>query len=266
MRLIGMIVSGSLAMAVVAEGAYIVHTRRQVAPPVRQAGRHRQRGRGPAERARRARCHAALHSRRDAGRTPAGRGRPGAAAPTAGDLRRPWPRHPRHSESDNPLPLPPAIDTPEAREQLRRFVLAQLEQERQEGRQRQEQMRNEREQQRRERMAKDLGLSRPGDRKVQPDHDPDPVRPGRPCATGSSRDRLRARTSGTSLRPCATRAQKQMRSLLGDDRMKKFEEMRGRMGRPGAGPTGPMQGGGRRGWGGPRNGQGGGPSGAAPAP
>ena len=48
---------------------------------------------------------------------------------------------------------------PQAREQLRQFVLAQLERERQEAQVRQDERRQQRESERRDRMAKELGLS-----------------------------------------------------------------------------------------------------------
>ena len=63
------------------------------------------------------------------------------------------------ARSDDPLPLPQAIDSPQAREQLRQFVLAQLERERQEARMRQDERRQQREQERRDQVAKQLGLS-----------------------------------------------------------------------------------------------------------
>jgi hypothetical protein len=272
MRLIGLIVSASLAVAVVAEGAYIVHTRRQVA---RLADRLDAIGSEAGDLLSVSDTRPLARSL-DSDETPERRRGVGGRTLPPPRLLTPPPGFgappPTSAASDNPLPLPPAIDTPEARDQLRRFVLAQLEQERQEGRQRQEQMRNEREQQRRERMAKELGLSAPETEKFNQ------IMSQIQSARATLRDRIESgqvarENIGNELSAMREESQKQMRGLLGDERMKKFEEMRGRMGGPGGrggpgGPNGIMQGDGRRGgWGGPRNEQGGGgPSGAAPAP
>ncbi len=279
MRLIGLIVSGVLAVSVVAEGAYIVHTRRQVA---RLADRLDAIGSEASD------MLSAGTEPRAAGRfvepsdeaTPEPR-RGGRMPPprlvNAPALSAPAPSPP--SGTDNPLPLPPALDNPDAREQLRKFVLAQLDYERQEQRQRWEQQRTEREQQRRERMAKDLALSPSETEKFNQ------IMTQTQNARASLRDRIESgqlsrENIGAEMAAVRESSQKQMRDLLGDDRMKKFEQMRG----PGGGPNGPngpvgigaiganvtngtMQGGGRRwGGGGPFNRQGGGPPGAAPPP
>jgi hypothetical protein len=135
------------------------------------------------------------------------------------------------------LPLPPALDSPEARDQLRKFVLAQLDLERQEQRQRWEQQRTEREQQRRDRMAKDLGLSPSETEKFNQ------LMTQTQNARAALRDRIESgqlprENIGAELAAMREDNQKQMRSLLGDDRMKKFEDMRGGGGGPG-GPGGP---------------------------
>jgi hypothetical protein len=241
MRLVGMIVTAVLGVAVIAEGAYIIRTRSQLA--------------GVSERLE------ALQAARDEGDV-------GVAAPRAwqggeraadDDLggpvaparRLPPPRlqtapaltGPAPGRSDNPLPLPATIDGAEAREQLRAFVVATMEREREEGRVRQEQRWSERETERRDRMAKDLNLSpAEGDRFKQIYDD-----------TRAARDQLRAKLQAGELQGDAARqqmqalrddSQKQMQALLGPERMKQYEQMRG---------PGPGQGG-RRGppgmWGG----------------
>jgi DNA-binding transcriptional regulator YdaS (Cro superfamily) len=272
MRLIGLLVSGSLAVVVVAEGAYIVHTRRQVA---RLSDRLDAIGSeaGDMLSAPDSRLLGRFQAPEDAPFEPR---RPGRALPPPRLVTAPGsaPAPASASASADPLPLPPALDTPEAREQLRRFVLAQLELERQEGRQRQEQMRNEREQQQRERMAKELGLSPPETEKFNQ------IMSQIQNARSSLRDRIESgqvarENVGSELQSMRDESRRQMQALLGDDRMKKFEELRGPMGGGrgwGNGANGRMQGGGRRGWGEgpPPNRQpgteGGGSPGAVPGP
>jgi hypothetical protein len=263
MRLIGLIVGGTLAVAVIAEGAYIVHTRRQVE---RLSSRLEALGTEASD----------LLAGSDGGRY-AGRamlqdegdlGEPrragGRALPPPRLVTPPPPAAGQAPPSNDPLPLPPAIDTPDGREQLRRFVVAALEQEREQGRQRQEQRQEEREQARRQRMATELGLSPTESEKFNQIM----------AQTQTARVNLRSRIESGELnreaigREMATmreEADKQMRSLLGDDRMKKLEGMRGR------GGPGPMQGDRRGGmWGNAQNRGGerpeGAPPGAAPAP
>jgi hypothetical protein len=269
MRLIGLIVSAVLAVSVVAEGAYIVHTRRQVA---HLADRLDAIGSEAGD------LLTAASDSRPAGRLgePSNDGAPelrrAGRVPPPRLVKAPTPLSAPAPASDNPLPLPPALDNPEAREQLRKFVLAQLDLERQEQRQRFEQQREEREQQRRDRMAKDLGLSPAETEKFNQ------IMSQIQNARAALRDRIESgqlarENIGGELAAMRDENQKQMRSLLGDDRMKKFEDMRGRMGGGpggGPGPNGPdgmMQGGGRRWGGGGRfNQPGGGPPGAATPP
>ena len=188
MRLIGLIVGGSLAVAVIAEGAYIVHTRRQVeqlSSRLEALGSEARRpaGSGDSGRFRPRRSldeEDASETRRPARR----RARP--AAPAAGRAAHRGGRSRRRTSND-PLPLPPAIDTPEGREQLRRFVVAQLEQEREQGRQRQEQRQEEREQARRQRHGQGARPFAGRDREVQPDPDPDPDGAGQPAQPDRAR-------------------------------------------------------------------------------
>jgi hypothetical protein len=252
MRLIGLIVSGALAVAVIAEGAYIIHTRRQLdrletrlealsgeaadllgeVDSPRASARFAEPDEG------------ASSSRRTASRslppprlvTPPETGQPAAA-------------------SDNPLPLPPAVDTAEGREQLRRFVVAQMEQEREQGRIRAEQRFAEREQGRRDRLVKELGLSAAEGEKFNQ------IMNNVQTARTALRSRIESgelnrEAIGREMTTLRETSDKQFRDLLGDDRMKKFEESRR------GGPGGPPQGGGRR-WGG--GGGGWGPPGGRPA-
>lgn len=249
MRLIGLIVGGVLSVAVIAEGAYIVHTRRQVdwlSSRLETLG------------AEAGDLLAGVDSNRYGGR-PGGQDDPESEGPSRGSGRGlppprlivPAPAVAVSAPSNDPLPLPPAIDTAEGREQLRRFVVAQLEQEREQGRQRQEQRQQEREQARREQLVKDLGLS-PGESEKFTQ-----ILGQTQNARMNLRNRIESgelnrENMGREMAAMREETDRQMRSLLGDDRMKKFEEMR----RPG-----PMQGGGR--WG---RGPGGGPPGGPPVP
>jgi hypothetical protein len=254
MRLVGMVVSAVLGLAVIAEGAYIIRTRSQL--------------RSVSDRLE------ALQAERDEGDVGAGVAPPrpwagaprGAAEPGAEPTARrlppprlqaaPAPAPP--PRSDNPLPLPPALDGAEAREQLRAFVVAAMEREREESRTRQEQRFAEREQERRDRMAKELNLSPAEAEKFKQIFND----------ARATREGLRAKLQAGELQGDVARqqmqalrddSQKQMQALLGPERMKQYEQLQGReQGRAG--------GGGRRGFGGGP--WGGGPPGgfAGPAP
>jgi hypothetical protein len=255
MRLIGLIVGGSLAVAVIAEGAYIVHTRRQVE---QLSSRLEALGAESTDLlvggdGGRFVGRATSFEEADGEQPRRGGGR---ALPPPRLISPPAPAAAQAPSSNDPLPLPPAIDTPDGREQLRRFVVAQMELEREQGRQRQEQRQEEREQARRQRMAQELGLSPAETEKFNQIM----------AQTQTARQNLRNRVEsgeldrgaiGREMAAMREENEKQMRGLLGDDRMKKLEGMRGR------GP-GPMQGGGRFGWGNGQNRGGDQPPTAAP--
>jgi ribosomal protein L19E len=250
MRLIGMIVGAALGIAVIAEGAYIVRTRSQLAT---LSERLESLSSG-ADEGRHSGFVAASRSMGDPdneGDEPVVEPRPARPLPRFV----PTPAHPAVPESnDDPLPLPAAITSPEAREQLRQFIVAQLERERQEARARDDQRREQRTQERREQLAKQLGLSPAETEKFsQLAMQADAARAAlRDRIESGQIDRSTIRQEMTALR---TDNDKQMRALLGDDRMQKFEQARREQG----GPDGPFGGRGFRG-GGP-----GGP-GAAPNP
>jgi DNA-binding transcriptional regulator YdaS (Cro superfamily) len=160
------------------------------------------------------------------------------------------PPAPNDNANDDPLPLPAAITSPEAREQLRQFILAQLERERQEARARDDQRREQRAQERRDAMAKSLGLS-PAETAqfTQLSLKADAARAAlRDRIESGQVDRTAIRQEMTSLR---SESDKELRSLLGDERMEKLDQLRREQGRP---PDGPFGGRGFRG---------GGPAGAA---
>ena len=238
MRLIGLIVSGALAVAVVAEGAYIVHTRRQVDRLSSRLETISQEAADPLAGLEFPRAAARLRDLDQGG----GAG-PGPAStrtlppPRLIPSTTPTPSSQPASATDDPLPLPPAIDTKEGREQLRRFVIAALDRERDENRLRAEQRQTEREQARRQRLVTELGLSPSEGEKFNQIL----------SQVQNARDNLRNRMEsgelpreaiGRDMAAVRDDTEKQLRSLLGDERMKKYEEMRG-------GGRGPAQGGDR---------------------
>jgi hypothetical protein len=254
MRLIGMIVSAALGIAVIAEGAYIIRTRNQLATlseRLESLGSAADEGRRSGGSAGRALVEGDSDD-------PA----PGLEARAPKSLPRfvPSATHPASEANDDPLPLPNAITSPEAREQLRQFILAQLERERQEARARDDQRREQRTQERRDRLAKDLGLSPSETEKfTQLSLKADAARAAlRDRIDSGQVDRASIRQEMTTLR---TENDKDMRALLGDDRMQKMEQLR----RDQGGPPDGVFGGGRGFRGGGPGGPGGGPPGGGAA-
>jgi hypothetical protein len=222
MRMVFMFVVAALGVAVVAEGAYIVRTRSQMESLTERV--------------------ASLTSERESGAMAPPRFMPSddqgepddrgpRPTPTAGlpapklVLPRPGQVGAAPQPSGDPLPMPSGLDSPEAREQLRQFILAQLERERQEAQQRVDQRREDRERQRNEQIAKTLGLSASESERFQQIT----------AASQQARQDLRARIQAGDVRGDAIRSEMQavrsksnddMRALLGDDRMQKFEEIR----------------------------------------
>ena len=257
MRVIGIVVGAALGLAVVAEAAYIVRTRSQLAAvseKLEALSSERETamgglGRGFGNEAGQAREGGLDDGEDDRAvrRLPPPRLVPGPQGSAA-----PPPR------SDDPLPLPPAIDSPQAREQLRQFVLAQLERERQEAQVRQEERRQQRETERRDRLAKELGLSPSETEKFnQILNDAQAAREKfRDQIEAGQLPRDQARQSMMAMRQ---EHEQNLRGLLGDERRKKYETMRAP---PGGRPFGD-----RRGWGGGqgvgRGGPGGGPPGGS---
>lgn len=247
MNLAGILVGGGLVVAVIAEGAYIVHTRSEVE-------------------ALSAKIEAleAGTGERSADDTPS---RPApdhdspsgtAAAARPNPTPRPVPRFVTEPQaageptaapaSNDPLPLPPGLSSPEAREQLRQFVLASLDQDRQENRARAEERREQDMKARREKAAKDLGLS-PAETeafaRIHAESDAARAAIRAKVETGQA-DRNAVRQEIVTLR---AKTEQQLRDVLGEERMKKYEEIRSSQG--GEGPGG----GGRfMRWGGPPQG------------
>jgi hypothetical protein len=274
MRLVGIVVVATLSAALIAQGAYIVHTNRKVATlseRLEALAAEQESGGG-------ARATAAWPSG-GSQRAGDGDGEPGerrrlpppkliVPPPSADNQAAP----PRLHNSGEGAALPPALDNPEAREQLRNFVLSTLDQQRQEQRDRMDQRRDEMMKERRDRQAKELGLSASETQKFNEIF----------TNAQNARQDLRSKIEGGQLQGEAVRqemsalrekTQQQIQSLLGPDRAKKLEEMQRRDGngwRGGGGPGGGGPGGGGPGGGGPGGGgffrRGPGAEGAPPPP
>jgi hypothetical protein len=222
-----MIVTAALAIAVIAEGAYIVRTRTQLATlseRLEALGAAADEGRaGPPARLPRFQ-DADFDVEPDPALRPAG---PGVRPPPPKFL----PGTPAPAASDDPLPLPAAIASPVAREQLRNFVVAQLERERQEARLRQEERFTQRNRERQERVVKELGLTpAERDKYFEITAQADAARAGlRDRIEAGQLDRANARQEMMALR---SENEKQLRTLLGDARMEKLDGLRRELGGP----------------------------------
>jgi hypothetical protein len=229
MRVIVLFVLAVLGVAVVAEGAYIVRTRTQMATLEERL----------ATLATERESNTLAASQRRFEEEPA-EGQPGddnGPRPSARTLPPPKlvvPSPRPAAASADPLPMPAGLDAPEAREQLRQFILAQLERERQEAQQRVDQRREDRDRQRNEQMAKTLGLAPAETEKMLQILG----------STQQARQDLRARIQSGEVRGDAIRQEMQalrgkadqdLQALLGDDRMQKLNELR----RQGGGDNGP---------------------------
>jgi hypothetical protein len=239
-----MLVSAVLAAAVIAQAAYISKTRRQVDALYDQVQQL------AAESASDGEPMAASPERR----RPSG----GGPAPAA---RMPLPRFTpppsftsTGSSAPGSAPLPPALDSPEARDQLRQFVAAELQRERDEQRDRMRQRWEEDQQRRLDSMAKALGLNPDEGKRLTE------VVTKSQTARRELRDKIQSgEVSRADIGPqmAALREQtdRDLKQLLGDDRMQKFQELqrqdrgggwgpggagRGR-GPGGGGPGGPPQ-------------------------
>jgi DNA-binding transcriptional regulator YdaS (Cro superfamily) len=233
MRLVGMIITAALGIAVIAEGAYIVRTRSQLANLSERLENlsnieHLDDGRRAAPPSL-GRGYGDFEADRDLGAegetAPRGRALPRfVPAPAAAP-----------PQNDDPLPLPAAITSPEAREQLRKFIVAQLERERQEARARDDERRDQRTREQRERMAKELGLSQAETEKfTQLSLKADAARASmRERIESGQVDRATIRQEMMALR---SDTDKEMRALLGDQRMQKLDQLRRDQGGPGDGP------------------------------
>jgi hypothetical protein len=181
------------------------------------------------------------------------------------------------SASGDPLPLPPGLDSAEAREQLRGFVVAQMQQQREAERQRREEERERREQQRqeavqkvRQTVAKELGLS-PGESQRMQEiftKSQGAMQALRSKIESGQVQRQDIRREFSALRE---QHSQDMKALLGDGRVQKLQELQRQnpeiaratmgMGAGRGGPPGGGWGGGPPGGGPPGGGWGGGPPG-----
>ncbi len=245
-----MLVSAVLAAAVIAQGAYINKTRKQMDALYDQvqqlAAESASEGEPSVDR-----------PMRGVG----GGGRSGAA--TA--IRLPVPRFvpgPAPSAPPPPgaVPLPAVIDSQEARDQLRQFVAAELQRERDEQRERFRQRFEEDQQRRREAMVKSLGLNDEQGKKLTD------VLTAAQNARRDLRDKIQSgeisrADIGKQMTALRETTDQQVRQVIGDDRMPKYQELQrqDQGGRPFGGGGGGRRGGGPPGEGPPPGGPPGGP-------
>jgi hypothetical protein len=151
------------------------------------------------------------------------------------------------------LPLPPAIDSPEARDQLRAFVAAELQRERDDQRERNRQRFEDDQQRRTDALVKSLGLNADDGRKLT-----DTLAAAQ-AARRDLRDKMQSgeitrAEIGTQWAALGEKTNEQVRQVIGDDKMQKFQEAQRQNG-GGLGPGGGRgrgPGGGAPGAGGPR--------------
>jgi hypothetical protein len=248
-RSANLIVTAALSAAVIGEGAYIIKTQRKVetlSDQVQQlvAESFGQEGSaGSEERPSRSFTAPALRA-----------GQPGAPnrLPPPKFASAPTPLPPPTGTTSQ-VPLPPGLDNPEAREQLRAFVASELQRERDEQRDRFRQQRDEAMQRRLEETIKTLGLNADEGKRLT-----DALAAQR-AAREELRNKIQAgqiagQEMGKQFTALREQTDEQVRQILGDDKMKKFQELQ----RQNRGPGGP-EGGRFRGPGGGRD-----PGGAPP--
>jgi len=233
-RLTNLLVTGTLFVAVIAEGAYIIKTHRQIQKLTAQVEQLA--------------VEAVDEPTRDPVRPSAGVGQRPTATPQPGSSKLPPPRFnappppvfTTPSASGGPA-LPPVLDNPEAREQLKQFVAAELKNQREDWRQQQIQGRDEENRRRLEDAIGKLGLSESDGRKLTDivNQSQDQRNALREKIQSGQIPREQVPQAMMSLRD---QTDKQIRALVGEEKAQKFQELT----RPNRGP-----GGGRGGFGGP---------------
>lgn len=233
-----------LSAAVIAEGAYIVKTRRQIealSQEVRELAAERDLdvdGERPAG------------WNRPEGRAGGG-GERGAGPAAVAAPRLPPPRFvdPDPGAPPAPTPLPVVLESPEAREQLRQFIAAELERERQERRDRELERRQQEEQRRTqafvEAVAKQLNLTTDESRRFG-DLVAKNQQARRDLRQKIESGQIQRQDLGREFQALRDQGREQMRQLLGEERLKKVLEMERQQGRGGPGGPGgrPWRGGG----------------------
>jgi hypothetical protein len=251
-QIANVLVTGTLFTAVIAEGAYIIKTHHQMEALNNQvqqlAGEI---GDEPADRT-------APADRPWVGDRPTGaRNAPGRVPPPRFNAPT-TPGGQAGSAVNGTVPLPPALDTPEARDQLRQFVSAELQHQRDDWRQQQQQQRDEAEQRRLETAIKTLGLN--GDEAKKLTEAVSKAQDQRRDLREKIQSGQLARADiGPQMAALRDQTDKDLRAAVGDEKAQKFQELQRQNRGPGGG--GPGFGGGFRG--GP---PGGGPPGGGPPP
>jgi hypothetical protein len=215
-----------LFVAVAAEGAYIVKTHRQIDALTAQVQQL-------------AADSEDEPAARDTSRAPWVGQRPTSSAGGAAG-RLPLPRFNTAPSATNSAPppagapaLPPALETPEAREQLRQFVAAELQHQRDDWRQQQQQQREDDQRRRLETAVKTLGLNEADGKKLTDivTQAQDQRRDLREKIQSGQIPRDQIPQAMSALRD---QTDKQVRALVGDDKAQQFQQMQ----RPNRGPGG----------------------------
>jgi hypothetical protein len=241
-RLVNALVTGTLFVAVAAEGAYIVKTHRQIDALTTQVQQLA--------------AESEDEPAREPSRSPWVGQRP-TGGPAGTTARLPPPRFntppaatgSSGSPSSPGLPaLPPALDTPEAREQLKQFVAAELQHQRDDWRQQQQQQREEDQRRRLEQAIKTLALGDADGKKLTDimSQAQDQRRDLREKIQSGQIPRDQIPQAMSALRD---QTDKQLKALLGDDKAQQFQQLqRPPRGGPGFGGGGPGFGGPPGGW------------------
>ena len=228
MRLANALVTGTLFVALAAERAYNVKTHRQIDALTTQVQQL-------------AADSEDEPAARDTSRAPWVGQRPTSSGGGAGG-RLPPPRFNTTASATptNSAPppagapaLPPALDTPEARDQLRQFVAAELQHQRDDFRQQQQQQREDDQRRRLESAVKTLGLNEADGKKLTDivTQSQDQRRDLREKIQSGQIPRDQIPQAMSALRD---QTDKQVRALVGDDKAQQFQQMQG----PNRGPRG----------------------------
>jgi hypothetical protein len=224
MKLIGIVGVGLLTVVVVAQGSYIVSTRREVNALKERLDAVSQ-GMAVSDR---------VHAGEGGGRawvpsfvdSPSGNDNADQkVAPAPRGVPRFAAQDEAPASSNDSLPLPPAVDSPQSREQLRQFVVAQMQRQRDEERQQREARFEENRQRAQEKVSAALGLNADESRRFKEllANQQTAAREVREKVQSAQLPRSEMRNQMQALR---TKGEADLRQLLGDQRLQKFETLR----------------------------------------
>lgn len=218
-----MVVTATLSVAVLAEGAYIIKTHRQMEALSDQVQQLAAESNGQDEPAGRGEPRGFGGGRVFAGNPLVAAGLPGRLPPP-----RFAPSVVGGSEAPSPSgagpALPPVLDTAEAREQLKGFIAAELQREREDQREKQRAQRDQEAQRRMEETVKALGLNEPDGKRLMEvlSKGQEDRRALREKIQSGQIPRSDVPKEMTALRE---QSEKQIKDILGDERMQKYQEL-----------------------------------------